>query len=82
MTARWSVMAEFTSTAIRPVGEIRDALGRGLAIGADCDAVVIAVPGIGVVYLDARQRDEFIRLYFEAERQAEAWAAEHAGGGS
>lgn len=70
-------MSEYTSAAIRQTGEIRDALGRSLAIGSDCDSVAIAIPGLGIIHLDARQREEFIRLYFEAERQAEAWATEH-----
>jgi hypothetical protein len=77
-------MSEYTSDAIRPVGELRDALGRALAIGSDCDAVVIRVPRSrvlsDVIHLDKTQRAEFERLFFEAERQAEQWAKEHGGG--
>jgi hypothetical protein len=72
-------MAEFTSTAIRPAGEIRDAMGRSLKVAADCDAVTITVPGIGVIRLDTRQRAEFNRLYAEAEHAADTWAREHGG---
>jgi len=72
-------MAEFTSTAIRPAGEIRDPLGRTLAVGSDCDAVTLTVPGLGVIHLDRRQRAEFNRLYAEAEHAADAWARAHEG---
>lgn len=70
-------MPEYTSAAIRQTGEIRDALGRTIAVGSDCDSVAIAIPGLGIIHLDARQRPEFERAYFWAEGLAEAWATEH-----
>jgi hypothetical protein len=63
---------------IREVGQLRDTEGRLIVIGADGDAVTVQA-GYGLtVRLDATQRDEFIRAYFEAERAAEAWVIEHA----
>jgi hypothetical protein len=62
-------------TAVRAVGYVLDANGAQITVGVDCDAV--AVSGAGVI-LDAAARKHFQLLFMEAERQAEAWQAEHA----
>lgn len=70
-------MSEYTSDAIRQTGEIRDALGRSLFTGSDCDAVVIWVPGNDPIYLDVPQRVELLRCLYDADRHARHWAREH-----
>jgi len=63
---------------LQDAGELLDAMGLKVRLRADCDAVLVTV-GRSTAILGLDERDAFIRGYFEAERQAEAWAIEHAG---
>jgi len=72
-------MAEITTSAVREIGHVLDVDYRRVIVGHDCDAVTIQIAYGLVARFDASKRDEFTRLYFEAERQAEAWAKDHAG---
>lgn len=56
----------------REVGRLADAEGAKLVVGIDRDLVTIGM-GQGFDWaLGPAEREEFSRLYFEAERQAEA----------
>jgi hypothetical protein len=59
--------------AAREIGRLADAAGGTVRVGVDCDAVTIGGPR--PIRLDAAGRDLFTRLYFDAERAAEAWAS-------
>jgi len=59
------------------IGHLKDELGLPVAVAWDCDAVWVKA-GRDVVILTAAQREHFQKLFTEAERHAEAWAAEHA----
>jgi hypothetical protein len=59
--------------AVRDIGRLEDIDGARIYIGADCDAVTIRGPR--AIRLAAAKRGEFMRLWMEAERAAEAWAA-------
>jgi len=62
-----------TSSPVHVVAQIAGAAGGILSVGADCDGVVIR----GAAILDHGGREDFSRAYFEAVRQAEAWAERH-----
>jgi hypothetical protein len=62
-----------TTSPVRKIGCVMDIHGTPVTVGVDHDTVTIT----GNVALDAGGREHFSRLYFEAERQAEAWQAEH-----
>ncbi len=58
------------------VGTCADAFGGEITFFTVQDRVTIDTSGLALV-LDAPQREEFQRLFMEAERCAEAWAASH-----
>ena len=60
-----------TPSHARLIGHLNDAHGRSVAISVDGDAVVIRRGGQDI-RLGADERDTFMRIYMEAERQAEA----------
>ena len=60
-----------TPSKPRLIGHLNDAHARSVAISVDGDAVVIRRGGQDI-RLDAYDRDTFMRIYMEAERQAEA----------
>ena len=64
----------------RLIGHLNDARRHSVAISVDRDAVVIRRGGQDI-RLRAAARDMFSRLYFQAEREADAWAKGHAGAG-
>ena len=57
---------------VHTIARIHGADGGELAIGTDCDGVTIRADCR--VVLDHAAREDFARAYFEAVRQAEAWA--------
>jgi hypothetical protein len=57
---------------VREISRLADVDGATVRVGVDCDSVTIGGPR--PIRLDAAGRDLFSRLYFEAERAAEAWA--------
>ena len=59
------------------VGHFNDAARRNVAILTDRGDVIIRTTGRDLP-LGAAERDRFIRLFMDAERQAEAWTAGHA----
>ena len=59
--------------AVREIGRVR--------IAAVSDRVAIAI-GKESYLLGAAQRDQFMRAWCEAVRQAEAWDADHAEAGN
>ena len=61
------------SKAVRDIGTVRDIHGYVIRVGVDHDTVTIG--GAAYVMLAARAREDFQRLFMEAERQAEAHAA-------
>ena len=60
-----------TPSKPRLIGHLNDSHGHSVAISVDRDAVVIRRGGQDI-RLDAYDRDTFMRIYMEAERQAEA----------
>jgi hypothetical protein len=74
-------MTEIPASAIREIGKMADVDGRTVRAGVDCDAVTIQIAHSLTARLSAAERDQFMRLLFDAERAAEAWAKEHAGAG-
>lgn len=69
-------MASKTASAIQKIGEMR-AGSWNIAVTADCDSVKVQVLGVCVLRFTSSNREQFQRLFTEAERHAEAWAAEH-----
>ena len=60
------------------IGAVADMDGHIAEIGrAGAVVVVICATGTGELYFDAAGREQFQRLFTEAERQAEAYAAQH-----
>ena len=58
----------------RLIGDLNDTHGHSVAISVDRGDVIIRRGGQDI-RLDAYDRDTFMRIYMEAERQAEAWTA-------
>ena len=74
------------SDPVRKIGEVDDADACAFSVGVDHDLVTVW-PGSAdralrsmTMRLTADQREHFQRLFMTAERQAETWAREHAGG--
>jgi hypothetical protein len=65
------------------ITSVTDATGKRITVGHASDYVRVAVlSGAGgvvlaAIVLGAEERDQFIKGRAEAERRAEAWAAEH-----
>ena len=59
-----------TPSQPRLIGHLNDAHGRSVAVSVDRDAVIIRRGGQDI-RLGAAERDTFMRIYHEAERQAE-----------
>ena len=70
MTDDWK-----TPSQPRLIGHLSDAHGRSVALSVDRGDVLIRHLGTSM-RLSAKERDLFGRIYMEAERQAEAWAAD------
>lgn len=62
------------TATVHTIDRIQGADGGELDVGVDCDGVKI-----GGVVLDRGGRDDLVRAFFEAERQAEAWAERYGG---
>ena len=59
----------------REVGQVTTDMGEIISVGVDGGTVGIYIGGwlsADGITLNAAQREQFSRLYFEAERQAEA----------
>ena len=72
-------MPEIITSTAREIGRLHGANGHPVMVSVDRDAVTVWAP-LGAI-LDAAQREHFQRLFMQAEREAEAWATEHAGAG-
>jgi len=62
------------------IGHLRTGRGSGtdiLGVMQQGGDVLIGQPNGWPMRLDAGARDEFMRLWMQAEREAEAWAAQH-----
>jgi hypothetical protein len=59
---------------VREVGSVTCVHGSVLRVGVDHDAVTV-----GGVQLGPEARDDFARLYLQADEEARAWAAANAG---
>ena len=70
-------MPEIITSTVREIGHVVGASGYPVIISVDCDAVTVWAPR--EIILDAGRREDFQRLFMQAEREAEAWAKEHAG---
>ena len=57
---------------VREIGRVFDSNGMDLVVGVDFGRVTIGHDQMEAFELGADAREEFSRLYFEAERQAEA----------
>ena len=55
---------------VREIGSVTCVHGSVLRVGVDCDAVTV-----NGVQLGPEVRDDFARLYFQADGEAKAWAA-------
>lgn len=64
--------------AIRLIARIQGADKAAVTVGVDCDGVTIRAGGV-LVILDRAAREEFVRAFFEADAQAEAWAERYGG---
>lgn len=73
------------SDHIPVVGEMADMYGDKIMLKLDGDVVIVAFDdGLGTYFamcLDADRRDQFIKLYAEAERRAEAMPGQAAASG-
>ncbi len=65
------------SDGYQMTGALSDMRGGIVEIGHNGPAVEVRPHGLKVITLDAAGREEWQRLFMEAERRAEAWAAEH-----
>ena len=72
-------MPEIITSTAREIGRLHGANGHPVMVSVDRDAVTVWAP-LGAI-LGAAERDHFMRLFWQAEREAEAWAKEHAGAG-
>jgi hypothetical protein len=60
------------SEDVRDIGRVADLYGAYVTVGVDHDAVTVdGPPGIT---LGPEARDDFARLYFQADTEAKAWA--------
>ena len=66
-----------TPSQPRLVGHLNDASGNSVGFSVSRDQVVIRRGGVNI-RLSAAERDPFMRLFMQAERQAEAWTAQQA----
>lgn len=69
-----------TGDGYRKIDSIIDVTGDRIDVGIVNDLVYLRINDSSSVWLNAEQRDQLIKAYAEAERQAEADGAEVSGG--
>lgn len=65
-----------TTAPVRDIGTVKDIHGFAIRVGVDHDSVTIG--GAAYAMLGPEVRDEFAKLYMQADAEAKAWAAEQA----